>query len=63
MLESMDPIKEVGIYNMHGQLLHTPSGFGSKWEIEIGDIPSAVYLVHVVWNNGREKTLRLVKYQ
>ena len=62
ILKSMDPIKEVGIYNMQGQLLQTPTGFGSKWEIETGDIPAAIYLLRVVWKGGREKTVRLVKY-
>lgn len=59
-VESLEPIKEIVLYNMHGQRIRSKSGIGFNIEIDTDGMPPAVYLLRIIWENGSEKTVRLV---
>lgn len=60
LVESVQPIADLEIYSMHGQLIRAPEGYGLRWDVNVQHLPPAVYLLRVRWADGSEKTMRVV---
>lgn len=57
------PIVSVNIFNILGNFIISvkPQGFDQKVDIDLSGIPSGVLLVEVKLNDGRQRTLKIIK--
>lgn len=59
-IEAGEEIKQVAIYSIQGKLVNSTVGNSNKEHVNVNDIPSGVYLVHVLMDDKRE-VVRFVK--
>lgn len=57
-IDAKDTIRYIQVINMNG-LTFTPSIINNK--VQLGSIPSGMYILHIMFNNGNAKAFKIIK--